>query len=228
VVEHDLAKVGVEGSNPFARSRLSPILPRSGDASVTSTASRFALGLVAMLSAADCAFATDQSITLATTTSVQSSGLLQSILPQFTERTNIIVKVVAQATGRALDTARRGDADVVLLSDPAAEREFIDEGYGTTLRQIAWSDFVLVGPSNDPAKIIGGKDIAAALKTIAAARAAFVTRGDRSDVNIEELRLWRLSGRTSEADAREMVPQRQWQHEPGAGRRQFVACLHAV
>jgi tungstate transport system substrate-binding protein len=166
---------------------------------VTPAAIRFALALIAMMFAADRASAADQSITLATTASIEKTGLLADILPRFTAKTNIAVKVVAQAPARALDTARRGDADVVLVSDPAAEREFIDEGYGTTHRQVAWNDFVMVGPSSDPAKIIGGKDITTALKAIAAARAAFVTRGDRSDVNIEELRLWRLAGRTSEA-----------------------------
>ena len=125
--------------------------------------------------------------------------MLENILPQFTAKTGIAVKIVAQPTGRALDTARRGDADLVLVDDPAAEREFIDEGYGTTHRQVAWNDFVLVGPSSDPAKIAGGKDVVAALKAIALARAPFVTRGDRSDDNIAELRLWRLAGRTSEA-----------------------------
>jgi tungstate transport system substrate-binding protein len=160
---------------------------------------RFALAFVATVGAIGCASAADQSITLATTPSVEATGLLASILPQFTAKTNIAVKIVAQPTGRALDMARRGDTDVVLVSDPAAESEFVDEGYGTTHRQVAWNDFVMVGPSGDPAKIIGGKDGPAALKAIAAARAAFVTRGDRSDVNIAELRLWRLAGRTSEA-----------------------------
>jgi len=160
---------------------------------------RFALAFLAMIGAIGCACAADPSVTLATTTSVDATGLLENILPSFTARTGIAVKIVAQATGRALDTARRGDADIVLVADPAAEREFIDEGYGTTHRQVAWSDFVLLGPSGDPAKIIGGRDAAAALKAIAAARAPFVTRGDRSDVNIAELKLWRLAGRTSEA-----------------------------
>src|ERR1700753_278543 len=133
---------------------------------------RFALALVAMIGAIGCASAAEQSITLATTTSVDATGLLADILPQFSAKTGIAVKVVAQATGRALDLARRGDADVVLVSDPAAEREFIDEGYGTTHRQVAWNDFVMVGPSSDPAKIAGGKDAPAGLKAIAAARAA--------------------------------------------------------
>lgn len=160
---------------------------------------RFALAFVAIIAAIDAAPAADQSITLVTTPSIEATGLLASILPQFTAKSGIAVKVVAQATGRALDIARRGDADVVLVGDPAAEREFIDEGYGTTHRQVAWNDLVMVGPSTDPAKIIGGKDSIAALKAIAAARAAFVTRGDRSDVNVAELRVWRLAGRTTEA-----------------------------
>jgi tungstate transport system substrate-binding protein len=160
---------------------------------------RFALAVLAMIGMADGASAADPSITLATTPSVDASGLLANILTSFTAKTGIAVKVVAQVTGRALDTARRGDADLVLVSDAAAEREFIDEGYGTAHRQVAWNDFVLVGPSSDSAKIVGGKDAAAALKAIAAVRAPFVTRGERSDVNIAELKLWRLAGRTSEA-----------------------------
>ncbi|MDE2069619.1 MAG: substrate-binding domain-containing protein [Bradyrhizobium sp.] len=160
---------------------------------------RFAFAFAAMIATVHCVSAAELSITLATTPSVEATGLLANILPRFTAKSGITVKVVAQATGRALDTARRGDADVVLVHDPAAEREFIDEGYGATRRQVAWNDFVLVGPSSDPARIVGGKDASAALKAIATARARFVTRGDRSDVNIAELRLWRLAGRTSEA-----------------------------
>jgi tungstate transport system substrate-binding protein len=160
---------------------------------------RFAFAFVVMIGTVHCASAADLSITLATTPSVEATGLLANILPQFTAKSGIAVKVVVQATGRALDTARRGDADVVLVHDPAAEREFMDEGYGTARRQVAWNDFVLVGPSGDPAKIIRAKDASTAMKAIAAARARFVTRGDRSDVNIAELRLWRFAGRTSEA-----------------------------
>jgi tungstate transport system substrate-binding protein len=160
---------------------------------------RFALALFATIGMADAAFAADQSVTLATTPSVDATGLLANILPPFTAKTGIAVKVLVQPTGRALDTARRGDADVVFVADPAAEREFIDEGYGTTHRQVAWNDFILVGPSSDPAKIVGAKDAPAALKAIATARAPFVSRGDRSDVNIAELKMWRLAGRTSEA-----------------------------
>ena len=199
MVEHDLAKVGVEGSSPFARSNFHRFCHGRVMLQKNTSGIRFALAFLAMIGMADRALAAEQSITLATTTSVEATGLLENILPPFTARTGIAVKIAAQPTGRALETARRGDADVVLVADPAAEREFIDEGYGTTHRQVAWNDFVLLGPSSDPAKIVGGKDTVAGLKAIAAARAPFVTRGDRSDVNIAELKLWRLAGRTSEA-----------------------------
>ena len=160
---------------------------------------RFALALAATVGVIHSTSAADPSITLATTPAVDATGLLTNILSSFTTRSGIAVKVIAQAAGRALDTARRGDVDLVLVADPAAEREFIDEGYGTAHRQVAWNDYVIVGPSSDPAKIVGGKDGPAALKAIAAVRSPFVTRGDRSDVNIAELRLWRLAGRTAEA-----------------------------
>jgi tungstate transport system substrate-binding protein len=159
---------------------------------------RFILALVALVGAIHSVPAAEQTITLVSTTSVEDTGFFANILPQFTAKTGITVKVVGQPTARALDMARRGEADVVLVHDPAAERELIDEGYGTTRRQIAWNDFVLVGPSADPARIAGGHDVVAALKAIALARAPFVSRGDRSDNNIEELRLWRAAGRTSE------------------------------
>lgn len=171
---------------------------------------RSVLAVVLFVGAIHSVRAADQSITLASTTSVEATGLLANILPQFTAKTGIAVKLIAQPTARVLDTARRGDADVVLVHDPAAEREFIDEGYGATRRQIAWNDFVMVGPSGDPARIAGTKDVVAALKAIALARAPFVSRGDRSDNNIEELRLWRAAGWTSEA----LNPEK-WYHAIG-------------
>src|SRR5882672_3601081 len=159
---------------------------------------RTILALVAALAAASASFAGEQSIVLASTTSVEASGLLANILPQFTAKTGITVNVVAQGTGKAVDTARRGDADLLLVHDPDAEQQFMDEGYGSTRRQIAWNDFIIVGPSSDPAHILGGKDSVTALKAIASARVPFVSRGDRSGTNAAELRLWRTAGRTSE------------------------------
>ena len=140
------------------------------------------------------AVAAQSSIVLASTTSVENSGLLAHILPQFTAETGISVRVVAQGTGQALDTARRGDADLVLVHDPEAEQKFMDEGHGATRRQIAWNDFVVVGPAADPAHVKGGHDAVAAFKSIAAAQARFVSRGDRSGTHAQELRLWRAAG----------------------------------
>lgn len=184
---------------------------------------RSVLAVVALIGAAHSVSAAEQAITLASTTSVEATGLLANILPQFTAKTGITVNVVAQGTGKALDTARRGDADVVLVHDPAAEREFVDEGYGTTRRQIAWNDFIIVGPSSDPARIIGGHDVVAALKAIAQARSLFVSRGDKSGTNAAELRLWRDAGRTPEA----LNPEK-WYRDIGGGMGQALNAASAM
>jgi tungstate transport system substrate-binding protein len=135
-----------------------------------------------------------ESIVLASTTSVQDSGLLEHILPAFTAATGIDVRVLAQGSGQALATAARGDADLVLVHDPEAEDRFVEEGHGTDRRQVAWNDFVIVGPAGDPAHIGGGHDAQAALKAIAAARAPFVSRGDKSGTHAAELRYWQAAG----------------------------------
>lgn len=135
-----------------------------------------------------------ESIVLASTTSLQDSGLLEHILPAFTRASGIEVRVLAQGSGQALTTAARGDADLVLVHDPEAEDRFIAEGHGTERRQIAWNDFVIVGPAGDSAHIRGGRDALAALRAIAMARAPFVSRGDRSGTDALEKRLWRAAG----------------------------------
>jgi tungstate transport system substrate-binding protein len=133
-------------------------------------------------------------IKLASTTSVDNSGLFAAILPVFTKATGITVHVLALGTGQALDTARRGDADLVLVHDPAAEQQFLDEGHGINRRQVAWNDFIVVGPGADPARVNGGRDAVAAFVAIAKAGAAFVSRGDRSGTNALELRVWKAGG----------------------------------
>src|ERR1700740_3824226 len=112
---------------------------------------RNVLALVATLVAINPGYAAEQSIVLASTTSVEASGLLANILPQFTAKTGITVNVVAQGTGKALDTARRGDADLLLVHDPEAEQQFMDEGHGSTRRPIAWNEFFICGTSAAPA-----------------------------------------------------------------------------
>jgi tungstate transport system substrate-binding protein len=133
-------------------------------------------------------------IVLASTTSVDNSGLLGAILPQFTQATGITVRVLALGTGQALDTARRGDADMVLVHDPEAEQKFLADGNGVNRKQIAWNDFILVGSKDDPAHVAGGDNAKAALIGIADAEAAFVSRGDKSGTNALELRLWKTAG----------------------------------
>jgi tungstate transport system substrate-binding protein len=134
-----------------------------------------------------------QSIMLASTTSVDNSGLLGHILPIFTKETGISVRVLAQGTGQALATAAHGDADLVLVHDPEAEQKFIAEGHGIDRRQIAWNDFIVVGPRSDPAHVGGGHDAMAAFTAIAKARAPFVSRGDKSGTDAREKRLWRAA-----------------------------------
>jgi tungstate transport system substrate-binding protein len=138
--------------------------------------------------------AQEKFITVASTTSTEQSGLFGFILPIFHKSTGIQVRVVALGTGQALDLARRGDADVVFVHDPAAERRFVTEGYGIGHKAVMYNDFVLIGPKGDPAKVAGGKDITAALKKIQGTQAPFVSRGDRSGTHAAELRLWKEAG----------------------------------
>jgi tungstate transport system substrate-binding protein len=143
--------------------------------------------------AAPHAVAEDRSIVVASTTSTQDSGLFGYLLPIFKAKTGIDVKVVAQGTGQALDTARRGDADVVFVHARPQEEKFLAEGYGVKRFDVMYNDFVLIGPKADPAGI-KGKDIEAALKTIAEKAAPFVSRGDRSGTHAAELALWKQAG----------------------------------
>ncbi|MDQ2704713.1 MAG: extracellular solute-binding protein [Pseudomonadota bacterium] len=152
------------------------------------------LAALLMLAGGAPALAQDKSIVVASTTSTQDSGLFDHILPLFEEKTGIDVKVVAQGTGQALDTARRGDADVVFVHAKAQEEKFIEEGFGVERFDVMYNDFVLIGPNSDPAGISGGKDIAAALIAIQTKSAPFVSRGDKSGTHSAELRLWKAAG----------------------------------
>jgi len=140
------------------------------------------------------ASAQDKSIVVASTTSTQDSGLFGYLLPIFKAKTGIDVKVVAQGTGQALDTARRGDADVVFVHARAAEEKFLAEGFGVKRFPVMYNDFVLIGPASDPAGIKGTRDIVAALRTIRARQTPFVSRGDRSGTHQAELALWAVAG----------------------------------
>ena len=133
-------------------------------------------------------------IVVASTTSTEQSGLFKHLLPEFRKDTGIDVRVVAVGTGQALDIGRRGDADVVFVHDKAAELKWLEEGNGVKRYPVMYNDFVLIGPDADPAHVKGGKDITIALKTIAEAKAPFVSRADKSGTHAAELRLWKDAG----------------------------------
>nr|PZN64020.1 MAG: hypothetical protein DIU62_10315 [Pseudomonadota bacterium] len=135
-----------------------------------------------------------ETITVASTTSTQDSGLFAYLLPIVKERTGITVRVLAQGTGQALDTARRGDADVVFVHDVAAEEKFVAEGHGLERHPVMYNDFLIVGPAADPAGIRGLGDAVQALRRIAGSQQPFVSRGDRSGTHQAELRLWQAAG----------------------------------
>lgn len=171
------------------------------------------LGLAAafaLVSLAVPALAQDKTITVASTTSTEQSGLFGHILPIFKEKTGIGVKVIAQGTGQALETGRRGDADVVFVHDKKSEEKFVAEGFGVKRQDVMYNDFVLVGPKSDPAGIKGTKDINAALKKIAETKSPFASRGDDSGTHKAELRFWKAAGidvKTAEG----------WYKETGSG-----------
>jgi tungstate transport system substrate-binding protein len=133
-------------------------------------------------------------IVLASTTSTDQSGLFAHLLPAFTKESGIEVRVIALGTGQALDAARRGDADAVLVHDLEAERRFVAEGFAPSRHDVMYNDFVIVGPAADPAGVAGLRDAPEALRRIAKAEAPFVSRGDRSGTHAAELRLWSAAG----------------------------------
>ena len=152
-----------------------------------------ATALAATLLAALPATAADTFITVSSTTSTEQSGLFKDLLPHFTKATGIEVRVVALGTGQALDMARRGDADVVFVHDKVAEEKFLAEGFGVKRFEVMYNDFVIVGPKADPAHA-RGKDVLEGLKKIAAAKAPFASRADKSGTNAAELRYWKAAG----------------------------------
>jgi len=159
-----------------------------------------AFAALALFAGISVASAQDKSIVISSTTSTQDSGLFGHILPLFKAKTGIDVKVVSQGTGQALDTGRRGDADVVFVHAKSAEEKFLSEGFGVKRYPVMYNDFVLIGPNGDPASIKGSKDIVAALKTIKDKGAPFISRGDRSGTHIAEINLWKVAGIDIEKD----------------------------
>src|SRR3954467_14125734 len=152
------------------------------------------LTLAAVLLWSTIAVAQERTITVASTTSTEQSGLFGYLLPLFSKARDVDVKVVAVGTGQALDIGRRGDADVVFVHDRPAEDKFMAEGNGVKRFDVMYNDFVIVGPKSDPAHIAGDKDVVDAFRKIAAAKPPFVSRGDKSGTHAAELRFWQEAG----------------------------------
>ncbi|MDR6771334.1 substrate-binding domain-containing protein [Azospirillum sp. BE72] len=186
------------------------MLRRSFVLGVAAAAALIGLIQTAVPSAASAA---DRFITVASTTSTEDSGLFGSILPKFTAKTGIEVRVVAKGTGQAIDLAKRGDADVLFVHHKPSEEKFVAEGFSTLRKPVMYNDFVIVGPAADPAGIKGGKDVAAALSKIAAAKAPFVSRGDDSGTHKAELALWK----TASLDPAKAEPKESWYRSIGQG-----------
>jgi len=143
---------------------------------------------------ANASWAADKSILLQSTTSTANSGLYDSILPIFTQKTGIRVNVVAVGTGQAIKNAQNGDGDVLLVHAKPAEEKFVSEGYGVQRFDVMYNDFIIVGPASDPARIAGMQDATAALRQIARAKAVFASRGDNSGTHKKEVSLWKAAG----------------------------------
>lgn len=140
------------------------------------------------------ALAADPFITVASTTSTENSGLFKDLLPRFTAKTGIEVRVVAVGTGQAIKLAENGDADVLFVHHQPSEEKFVADGFGVKRFQVMYNDYVIVGPKSDPAKVKGMKDAAGALTKIAGAQAPFASRGDDSGTHKQELSLWKETG----------------------------------
>ncbi|MGP9822717.1 substrate-binding domain-containing protein [Salinarimonas sp. NSM] len=167
-----------------------------------------AVAAAALLPLAGASIAQERFITVASTTSTVNSGLFEAILPAFTEETGIEVRVLSQGTGQALETGRRGDADVVFVHSRPAEEQFVADGYGVARIPVMYNDFVVVGPQADPAGVAGGSDVVAAFAAIAGAESAFASRGDDSGTHQAEKRLWEAAG---------VAPEGSWYRETGSG-----------
>jgi tungstate transport system substrate-binding protein len=151
-----------------------------------------------VLLAANIAQAADKSekpfITVASTTSTEASGLFKQLLPKFTAKTGIDVRVIAVGTGQAIRIARSGDADVLFVHHRPSEEKFVAEGYGLKRYDVMYNDFVIVGPKSDPAQIRGVKDAATAMKRVADKTSLFASRGDDSGTHKRERALWKTAG----------------------------------
>ena len=181
--------------------------------SLKALAGAVALGVAVSLAAQDPAEAQapGKFIIVQSTTSTENSGLFERILPMFTNKTGIDVRVVAVGTGQAIKNAQNGDGDVLFVHDKASEEKFVAAGFGVKRFDVMYNDYVVIGSAKDPAKIAGSKDVVGAFKKIADAKVAFVSRGDDSGTHKSELRLWTDAGVDAKAASGT------WYREAGSG-----------
>ncbi|KJS28891.1 MAG: tungsten ABC transporter substrate-binding protein [Desulfatitalea sp. BRH_c12] len=173
------------------------------------------IGVIALVAGGSSqAQAQNKSVILATTTSTQDSGLLDILIPIFEKDTGYFVKTIAVGSGQAMAMGQKGEADVLLVHSPAAEKKFMEEGFGVERRLVMHNDFVIAGPAEDPARIKGLKSATEALKKIAAARALFLSRGDNSGTHAKEKAVWKAAGVQSEGQ--------KWYQETGLGMGQTL------
>jgi tungstate transport system substrate-binding protein len=170
-----------------------------------------AAAAICMLTLGAPVAAADEFIIVQSTTSTQNSGLFDHILPLFRDTTGIEVRVVAVGTGQALKNARNGDGDVLFVHAKPAEQKFVADGQGVERFDVMYNDFVIVGPASDPAKVGGSQDVTASLKKVAAAGAAFASRGDDSGTHKKERALWKEAGVDPSGASG------QWYRETGSG-----------
>jgi tungstate transport system substrate-binding protein len=158
--------------------------------------------------------AQQKTLILATTTSTQDTGLLDVLIPIFEKQTGYFVKTIAVGSGQAMTMGQKGEADVLLVHSPAAEKKFMDDGFGVSRRLVMHNDFIIVGPGDDPAKIKGLKSAAEAFKEMAAAQALFVSRGDNSGTHAKEKDVWKVAGVKYEGE--------KWYQQTGLGMGQTL------
>lgn len=158
--------------------------------------------------------AQEKTVILATTTSTQDSGLLDVLLPIFEKNTGYFVKTIAVGSGQAMAMGQKGEADVLLVHSPAAEKKFIADGFGINRKLIMHNDFVIVGPSEDPAKIKGMKSAQESFKKIASAKTLFLSRGDNSGTHAKEKDIWKAAGINPEVE--------KWYQQTGLGMGQTL------
>lgn len=172
------------------------------------------LGLVQLTPQSGMAASAEKNIILATTTSTQDSGLLDILIPIFEKKTGYFIKTIAVGSGQAMAMGQKGEADVLLVHSPAAEKKFMDAGYGVNRKLVMHNDFIIVGPANDPAKLKGSKNTVEAFKKIAAAQTIFVSRGDNSGTHAKEKDIWKKAGTQYEGQ--------KWYQQTGLGMGQTL------